>query len=57
MEKHYWKKNEILYLKELAEKYNNDLDKIVKGFNEKYSYDLSSDNIKNALFSYHKIKL
>lgn len=56
MEKHYWKKNEILYLKELAEKYN-DLEKIVKGFNEKYSYDLSSDNIKNALFSYHKIKL
>lgn len=47
--KHYWKKNEILYLLELENKFKHDFfkfKKITREWNQKYSYDLTEDEIK-----------
>ena len=58
MKKHYWKKNEILYLKELHAKYTTFMlvrwDWIAKDFNEKYNKTFSQDELKRAYEYYFK---
>lgn len=58
MKKHYWKKNEILYLKELHDKYTTFMhvhwDWITKEFNEKYNKSFSADELKRAYEYYFK---
>lgn len=56
--KHYWKKNEIKFLGELVDKHCSGVFKhwniVETKFNEKYSYGLSSDELKNAYKLYFK---
>lgn len=54
--KHYWKRNEILYLGELKEKYTGILthwSKIVDMFNAKYSYDMTIPELQKAYETYY----